>query len=126
MKRRVLIVTEATYQHIRQALAYCIESAGQADYDGDHNEQDARGFERALAAIAQAPTRDIAKDATAIRHGAEILTDQCSCVDRVHRDPEDHDVGCWYLLYKRRITRLRDLADILVGATPKLVTAKPE
>lgn len=58
MKRRVMIVTEATHAACVRALGYVIEMAGCADYDGDHDESSARSFERALGAIKDAPTID--------------------------------------------------------------------
>lgn len=123
MRRHVLVVTEATYQTIRRALSYCIENAEAADFDGDHAEADVRSFTHAKDAIATSNKRDVTRDRRALWSLAEIAADQCSCTDRVGRDPADHDRGCWYLIHKRDIDRVRELAGVIAPELARLETS---
>jgi hypothetical protein len=106
VRRRVLLVTDATFARIREALAYIVEDAGQADYDGDFDEDAARGFERALRAIRRAALAakpiDIAKISSAIQEvtNAAVLS-ACSC----NRHPP-HAVDCWVSTHRRELDRV--------------------
>ncbi len=109
MKRRVLVVTEATYNAIVRALNYAIETAEFADYDGDHDEADARSFERAKIAIADAPVRDVEKDRKAIRNLTHAACENsCSCVDL----SDGHAADCFVMTERHSVDRAVAVCDL--------------
>ena len=110
MKRRILVVTEATYATINRALGYVIMNAEYAEFDGDHDEAAARSFQRAKDAIKDAPVRDIDQDARAIVEMVDMASDNsCSCVDL----ERGHARDCFVMSSRHEVDRAMKIAKLL-------------
>lgn len=110
MKRRILIVPESAYNKILEALEYVIENAGQADYDGDHNEADALCFQNALQEVGGSPKRDVKLDRAAILNVLHAACENsCSCINIIN----GHAVDCFVKTQRSKIDRVMAVADLL-------------
>lgn len=112
VRRHILVVTEATYRTICNALTYAISNAEFAECDGDHDEAAVRSFERARDAIKKTSVRDVTRDGSAIMSMMYAATDNsCSCVDL----ERGHTGDCFVRTSRHEIDRATDVAKLLQG-----------
>jgi len=110
MKRRLLVVTEATYAALNRALGCVIMNAEFAEFDGDHDEASVRSFQRAKDAIKDAPVRDVDRDARAIVEMVDMASDNsCSCVDL----ERGHARDCFVMSSRHEVDRAIRIAKLL-------------
>jgi hypothetical protein len=115
VKRRVLVVTEATYEAMQYALRYLVDTAvwddAANDYIGDNGKREVERSKKAQAAIADAPVRDVKADRRAILNVADAACENsCSCVDLVDKP---HSRDCFVQTARRDVDRVVAVADIL-------------